>query len=148
MVDAVTMKDSTKDAGNDAAKGAADGVKEGAPAFNAAMKDLAKGGKEAFEEELKIASPSKEMRATAKGLAPASRKASMMARPLLKRQCPVSWIRTTRCLRAPAAACKQRDKPSFTKRSTSRYRQTKRAPRQTIGHPNADGSSRRRCANG
>jgi hypothetical protein len=53
------MKDSTKDAGNDAAKGAADGVKEGAPAFNAAMKDLAKGGKEAFEEELKIASPSR-----------------------------------------------------------------------------------------
>ena len=49
----MTMKDSTKDAGNDAAKGAADGVKEGAPAFNAAMKDLAKGGKEAFEEELK-----------------------------------------------------------------------------------------------
>lgn len=70
VVDAVTMKDSTKDAGNDAAKGAADGVKEGAPAFNAAMKDLAKGGKEAFEEELKIASPSKEMRATAKWIGP------------------------------------------------------------------------------
>lgn len=64
------IKNGTKDAGNDAAKGAADGVKEGAPAFNAAMKDLAKGGKEAFEEELKIASPSKEMRATAKWIGP------------------------------------------------------------------------------
>lgn len=55
---------SAVDAGNDAAKGAAQGVKEGAPAFNAAMKDLAKGGKEAFETELKIASPSKEMAKT------------------------------------------------------------------------------------
>jgi hypothetical protein len=63
--------DSTKDAGNDAAKGIADGIKDGAPAVNAAMVDLAKGGKEAFEGELKIASPSKEMRATAKaGIGP------------------------------------------------------------------------------
>lgn len=63
--------DSTKDAGNDAAKGIADGIKDGAPAVNAAMVDLAKGGKQAFEGELKIASPSKEMRATAKaGIGP------------------------------------------------------------------------------
>lgn len=58
--------DTTKDAGNDAAKGIADGIKDGQPAVNAAMKDLAKGGKEAFESELQIASPSKVMKATAK----------------------------------------------------------------------------------
>lgn len=58
--------DTTKDAGNDAAKGIADGIKDGQPAVNAAMKDLAKGGKEAFESELQIASPSKVMKETAK----------------------------------------------------------------------------------
>ena len=123
-------------------------MKEGAPAFNAAMKDLAKGGKEAFEEELKSRLRPRKWSNGQVDWPPASRKASMMARPLLKRQCPVSWIRTMRCLLAPAAACKQRDKPSFTKRSTSRYRQKNGASRQTIGHPNADGSARRRCANG
>lgn len=85
VVDAVTMKDSTKDAGNDAAKGAADGVKEGAPAFNAAMKDLAKGGKEAFEEELKIASPSKEMEATAKWIGPGVAKGVDAGAPVVEK---------------------------------------------------------------
>lgn len=80
-----TGNDGAKDAGNDAAKGAADGVKEGAPAFNAAMKDLAKGGKDAFEGELKIASPSKEMRATAKWIGPGVAQGVDDGRPVVER---------------------------------------------------------------
>lgn len=77
--------DSTKDAGNDAAKGIADGIKDGAPAVNAAMVDLAKGGKQAFEQELKIASPSKEMRATAKWIGPGVAQGVDDGRPVVER---------------------------------------------------------------
>lgn len=77
--------DSTKESGNDAAKGVADGIKEGAPAVNAAMKELAKGGKEAFESELKIASPSKEMRATAKWIGPGVAQGVDDGRPVVER---------------------------------------------------------------
>ena len=58
--------DSTKDAGNDAAKGVADGIKAGTPAVDAAMKGMAKSGVAAFEGELKMASPSKLLKAKSK----------------------------------------------------------------------------------
>jgi hypothetical protein len=74
-----------KDAGNDTAKGIADGIKDGAPAVNAAMTDLAKGGKEAFENELKIASPSKEMRATAKWIGPGVAQGVDDGQPIVER---------------------------------------------------------------
>jgi hypothetical protein len=54
------------DAGTNITNGVVDGIKDGTPAVDAAMKDMAKSGVKAFESELKMASPSKLLKAKSK----------------------------------------------------------------------------------